>query len=275
MLLLGQRVWWLPARRPPPRVAPSRDEARLRDNAAMSEAAATPIPQRGRIWVVLALSLAIAGLAYGLVEISTRKAGREVVRIAGGSSAQEIFGGVPQAGDRLGSSDAPVSIQVFNDLQCSSCRADFLTTIPGLVERYARPGGAKLLMRHYSVAENPLELGFFGAEAAAQQGYGWQYTYLFFRNQGEAKRFGVDENLLASLAGSIEELDVPEWQRYLDSEGGSAGAISRKLEGYGELGRKLGIRTGQAMVVSGPRGTRTLQEGPSLAEVETAIAEVG
>jgi protein-disulfide isomerase len=242
---------------------------------AMSEAAATPIPQRGRVWVVLALSLAIAGLAYGLVEISTRKAGREVVRIAGGSSAQEVFGGVPQAGDRLGSADAPVSIQVFNDLQCASCRADFLTTIPRLVERYARPGGAKLLMRHYSVAENPLELGFFGAEAAARQGYGWQYTYLFFRNQGEAKRFGIDENFLASLAGSIEELDLPEWQRYLDREGGSTGAISRKLEGYDELGRKLGIRAGQAMVVSGPRGTRTLQEGPSLAEVETAIAEVG
>ena len=28
------------------------------------------------------------------------------------------------------------------------------------------------------------------------------------------------------------------------------------------------------MIVSGPNGTRTLQDGPSLAEVETAIAEV-
>ena len=240
----------------------------------MPEAAATPIPRRGRIWVVLALSLAVAGLAYGLVEISTRKAGREVVRIAGGSSAQEIFGGVPQAGDRLGSADAPVSIQVFNDLQCASCRADFLTTIPGLVEGYARPGGAKLLMRHYSVAENPLELGFFGAEAAARQGYGWQYTYLFFRNQGEARRFGVDEDFLASLAASIEELDVPEWQRYLDRESGSGGAIATTLEGYDKLGAGLGIRTGQAAIISGPRGTRTLQDGAGPAAIERAIETV-
>ena len=106
-----------------------------------------------------------------------------------------IFGGVPQEGDRLGSADAPVTIQVFNDMQCSSCREAFLSTIPKLAEKYARPGRGQLLCRHYSNSENPQELGFYGAEAAAEQGYGWQYIYLFFRNQDEAERFGVDRGL--------------------------------------------------------------------------------
>ncbi len=239
------------------------------------EAAATPIPRRGRAWVILALSLAVIALGYAIVEIATREPGREVVRVEGIDDAQRLFGGVPQEGDRLGSSDAPVTIQVFADLQCGSCREDFLGTIPTLAEDYARPGGVKLLLRHYSVAENPLELGFFGAEAAAQQGYGWQYTYLFFRNQGEARRFGIDEDFMASLAGAIGELDLPEWQRYLDQQGGSDGAISKRLEGYERLGTKLGIRTRPAMIVSGPAGTRTLQDGPSLAEVKRAIGEAG
>lgn len=242
--------------------------------AAVSEVAATPLPRRGRLWVILALGLALLALGYALVEISTRPAGRAVVEVEGIAASQELFGGVPQEGDRLGSSDAPVSIQVFNDLQCGNCREDFLETIPALAEGYARPGAVKLLMRHYSVAENPLELGFFGAEAAAQQGYGWQYTYLFFRNQAEAERFGVDDEFMASLAGSIGELDVPEWQEYLDEEGGSDGAIARTLEGYEDLGMRLGIRAGQAMIVSGPRGTRTLQDGPALAQVERAIEAV-
>ena len=245
-----------------------------RDNAAMSEAAATPLPRRGRLWVILALGLALTVLAYAVVELSTRKAGRDVVRVEGISAAQELFGGLPQEGDRLGPDDAPVSIQVFDDLQCGNCRADFLATIPALVEGYVRPGEAKLLMRHYSVAENPLELGFFGAEAAAQQGYGWQYTYLFFLNQAEAERFGVDNELMASLAGSIGELDVPEWQQYLDREDGSDGAITRTLEGYEDLGTKLGIRAGQAMIVTGPDGTRTLQDGPGLAQIGRAIERV-
>lgn len=249
-------------------------EAPTRDNAGVPEVAATPIPRRGRLWVILVLALALGALGYALVEISTRKAGRDFVQVEGISTAQELFGGVPQEGARLGSSDAPVSIQVFNDLQCGDCRADFLDTIPGLAEKYARPGSVKLLMRHYSVAENPLELGFFGAEAAAQQGYGWQYTYLFFLNQAEAERFGIDNDFMASLAGSIGELDVPEWQEYLDREGGSGGTIAKQLEVDEELGTKLGIRTGVAMIVSGPGGTRTLQDGPSLGQAERAIEAV-
>lgn len=251
-----------------------RPERRARDNAAVSEAAATPIPRRGRLRVILALGLVLGALGYAVVNISTREAGPDVVRVEGIADAQELFGGVPQEGDRLGSGDAPVAIQVFNDLQCGNCRADFLDTIPRLVEGYARPGTAKLLLRHYSVAENPLELGFFGAEAAARQGYGWQYTYLFFRNQSEAERFGVDDDFMASLAGSIGELNVPEWHEYLESQRGPGGEIATALEGYEDLGTRLGIRAGQAMIVSGPGGTRTLQDGPSLAQAERAIAAV-
>lgn len=247
---------------------------RPRDNAWVSEVAATPIPRRGRIWVLLGLVLALAALGYALVGISTKKAGRAPVRIDAISAAQATFGGIPQEGDRLGSSDAPVSIQVFADLQCGDCRGNFLATMPALAERYARPGDVKLLLRHYSVAENPLEQGFFGAEAAAQQGYGWQYTYLFFVNQDEAKRTEVDDDFVESLAGSIGELDVPEWRRYLDRASGSDGAITRQLEGYEELGTDLGIRTRMAAIVDGPRGVRPLQDGPGLGQIEGAIAAV-
>jgi protein-disulfide isomerase len=239
-----------------------------------AEVPSLSMPRKGRIWIILALGLALLALGYAVVSISTQKAGRDVVRLAGITEAQEIFGGVPQEGDRLGSSDAPVTIQVFNDLQCSNCRQDFLGTIPGLVDGYARPGDAKLLLRHYSVAENPLELGFFGAEAAAEQGYGWQYTYLFFRNQGEAERFGVDQDFLDSVAGGIEELNEPEWLSYLEENGGSDGPIAKRLEGYDELGSDLGIRTRQAAIVSGPGGTGTLQDGPTLAQIEAAIEAV-
>ena len=237
-------------------------------------AGTVPIPRRGRVWVIIALAVAVFALGYAIVNIATQKAGPAVVHLEGIGDAQEIFGGVPQEGDRLGSSDAPVTIQVFNDLQCSSCREDFLGTIPALVEGYARPGSVKLLYRHYSNSESPEELGFYGAEAAADQGYGWQYAYLFFRNQNEAKRFGIDQDYLDSVAGGIEELNEPEWLSYLEDEGGPDEAIQQRLQGYEELGRDLGIRTGQAAIVSGPHGTRTLQDGPSLAEIEAAIEAV-
>lgn len=240
----------------------------------MSEAAATPIPRRGRLWVVLLLGLALLALGYAIVDIATKEAGRQVVEVEGIASAQRIFGGIAQEGDRLGADDAPVSVQVFNDLQCGNCRDEFLTTIPALVEAHVRPGEAKLLMRHYSIARNPLELGFFGAEAAAEQGYGWQYTYLFFVNQDEGERFGVGDRFMGSLAGSVGEIELPEWRATMEREEDAEGTLAARLEGYEELGRELGIRTGQALIVSGPNGARTLQDGPTLVEAERAIEAV-
>jgi protein-disulfide isomerase len=239
-----------------------------------SEAASRPLPRRGRLWVIALLALALAAIAYAIVEMSTQEAGDPVVHLDGISDAQRLFGGIPQEGDRLGSDNAPVTIQVFNDLQCAGCRDDYLSTIPQLAEHYARPGDVKLLYRHYSNSISPEQLGFYGAEAAADQNYGWQYTYVFFRNQDEAERFGIDQDYLASVAGGTEELDIEEWEEDLEEEGLAGGEIAERLEAQEELGRELKIRKGQGMIVSGPRGTATLQEGPSLEEVEAAIEKV-
>jgi hypothetical protein len=241
----------------------------------MSEVAVKAIPRRGRLWVLAILAVGLFALGYAIVQISTQKADEDVVHIAGISEAQEIFGGIPQEGDRFGSSDAAVTIELFNDLQCSNCREAFLGAIPKLAERYARPGDVQLLYRHYSNSESPQEIGFYGAEAAAEQGYGWQYVYLFFRNQGEVERLGgVGEDFLASVAGGVEELNAPEWEKTMEEEVGADGPIARRLEGYEELGRDLGIRYGQAAIVTGPNGTRKIQDGAKLGQIERAIAEV-
>lgn len=240
----------------------------------VSEVAARPIPRRGRLWVLLGIAIVLGALLYLIVAIALLKPGDPTVDVAGINDSQRLFGGMPQEGDRLGSSNAPVTIQIFNDMQCAACREDFLSTIPTLAEEYARPGDVQLLYRHYSNSENVEQLGFFGSEAAAEQNYGWQYTYLFFRNQDEAERFGIDQDYLASVAGGVEELDPKEWEEDLEEKGLAGGAIAKRLESQEELGRELKIRAGQAMIVNGPGGTVTLQDGPSLAEVEAAIAEV-
>ena len=263
-----------------------------RDNGAVSEITTEPeqqpvqrpMPRRGRFWVVLILLLGAIALGYALVNIATQKPNKNVVHIAGVGEAQELFGGVPQEGARLGSEDAPVTVQVFADEQSSKCREGFLATIPGLTEKYARPGGAKFLYRHYSNSENEIEYGSYGAEAAAEQGYGWQYIYLFFTNQKEADRFGVTEaenrrsglreNFLDSVAGGVEELNDPEWEEALEKGKETNSAMSKSLQAQEELGSKLGIRYGQAMVIEGPHGNETLQENASLAEIEAAIAKV-
>lgn len=242
--------------------------------AEMPDPSAKAVPRRGRLLIVAAFAVFLFGLCYLVVEVATQEPGAEVVELQGVNDAQRIFGGVPQEGERVGSSNAPVTIQVFNDLQCADCREDFLTTIPTLVEDYARPGDAKLLWRHYSNSESIYQLGFYGAEAAAELGYGWNYVYLFFRNQGEARSFGVDQDFLDTIATGIEQMDFAEWKRGLEEKGGPEGPITGRLDADEELARGLGIRARQAVIVSGPGGSATLQDAPSLARIERAIARV-
>ncbi|HEY8638900.1 MAG TPA: thioredoxin domain-containing protein, partial [Solirubrobacterales bacterium] len=162
-------------------------------------------------------------------------------------------------------------IQLFDDLQCSSCRDQFLSTIPTLVESYVRPGDVRMEYRHYSFSPSTEELGFFGAEAAADQDYAWPYVYLFFRNQDEAKRVGVSEDFLTAIAGAIPELDVPQWRDYLAND---TNQIKNRLAGYEKLATDLNIRAQPAAIVNGPNGTRTLQDSPTLSQITSAIGAV-
>ena len=50
--------------------------------------------------------------------------------------------------------------------------------------------------------------------------------------------------------------------------------MEQSLESQEELGEQLGIRTGQALILSGPNGSETLQDSPSLSDIEAAIAKV-
>jgi protein-disulfide isomerase len=232
-------------------------------------------PRRGRWWVLAVLALGAAALFATIVELSTEEGGDPKVEVSGVNDAQRIFGGLRQEGDRLGEPDAPVAIQVFTDVQCGNCAGHFLETIPPLVEGPVRDGRVKMLYRHYGFGPRPVEQGFIAAEAAGEQGYQWPYVYLFFASLGETERLGsVSADFLGSLAASIGELDVPEWERDIAEKGGPDGAITRRLESQDEVARGLGLRARPSVIVTGPRGTVTLQDFPQLDQIEAAIDDV-
>jgi protein-disulfide isomerase len=230
--------------------------------------------RRGR-WAVLAL-LVLGGVALlvAVVELSTQEGGPPKVELGGVNEAQRIFGGLRQDGDRLGDPDAPVSIQVFNDVQCDNCAEQFLATVPPLVDELVRSDRAQLLYRHYGFGPNPVELGFVAAEAAAEQGYGWQYVYLFFANQAEAERVGIGTDFLEAIAASIGDLDLEEWSVDFERGREPGSAITEKLVRRDEVARDLGLRAAPSAIVTGPKGTDVLQDFPGLEEIRAAVERV-
>ena len=231
---------------------------------------------RGR-WFVIAILLAGAILlTVAIVDLSTREGGPPQVEVSGKSEAQALFGGLPQAGDRLGEGEAPVSIQIFDDVACADCREQFLDTVPGLVEQVVRDGEAKLLYRHYSFSPRTVQTGFLAAEAAAEQDYLWQYVYLFFSSQDEAERVGEQgfSEFLEALAGSIDELEPEQWERDFEENAGPDGEYTERVEQQDEIAHDLGLRAEPSAIVSGPNGTEVLQDSPSLDEILAAVEEV-
>jgi protein-disulfide isomerase len=221
------------------------------------------------------LGLAVLVLLIAITELSTEAGGPPKLELEGVNDAQRIFGGLRQEGDRLGDPEAPVSIQVFNDVHRELGAEQFLATVPPLVDDLVRGGEVQLLYRHYGFGPRAVEQGFIASKAAAAQGYQWQYVYLFFRNQREARRVGgATGDFLESLAASIGDLDVTEWKQRFAEQGGPEGEIAAEIEAQDEVARDLGLRAEPAAIVSGPAGTETLQDTPSLARIEAAIARV-
>lgn len=228
----------------------------------------------GRFWIILALALAVTGMLIGLVGISTQKPGQDFKDVIGAGDSQRIFGGVRQLDDRLGSADAPVQVQYFVDAQSSTYADQFLNTIPPTVSTDVRDGNVQLLYRNRSLTQNATELSFYGIEAAANQGYGWQFAYLMVRNQGEAEKHRLTEDFLETLASAIPHLELPEWKADFDEGIDPDSEMTADLQAQDELAIGLEIRDEPAFVVAGPGGTQVLQDAPDLDRLQLAIDEV-
>ena len=193
--------------------------------------------------------------------------GRAQIDDAG--EVRKLVGGLPQLDSRLGEDDAQVTVEVFNDMQCTDCAGWQREVIEPLIADEAREGEMKLLYRHWSMTERPSGLASYGAVAAGLQGQQWQFIELFFRNQEEAQRFGVTQEVLDEIAKGVLNLNIEQWQRDFEEP-----EIGETLEQDDLLAVQRRIPSEPAVVVTGPGGSRELVETPTLAQVREAIAEV-
>jgi len=211
------------------------------------------------------LGLAAVLLIYGIVSIAVGQGGPQRFVLRGGNAVQELYGGVRQDGTRLGSPDAPVTIAVFNDLQCAPCRRYQLHVVDPLIGEYARGSTAQLEFHNFSLGPTDTTLGAYAATAAGVQDREWQYIDLFFRNQGEAAP-RVTSQFLNDIANAIPDLDTAQW----DDDRGSA-KVKAIVASDAKLATSYRLPAQPGIVVSGPCGSRTLDESPSKEQVDGAV----
>jgi protein-disulfide isomerase len=225
-----------------------------------------------RRWVpLLVLGLIGAAILAAIVSISVGEKG-PAPPVEGSEAAQRLYGGIEQQGDSLGSPDAPVTISIFNDLQCTDCADYHLGTVPELVERLVRPGEARLEFRHFSIGPRQTTAAALAATAAGEQGAEWQYAHLVFLNVDDVRVGGVTPRFLRRVAAAVPgpQFDEERWSDDLESP-----QVEARVQSDAELATELRLPAMPAVVVDGPGGTRELDEAPSLARIEAAVEEVG
>jgi protein-disulfide isomerase len=212
-----------------------------------------------------------AALLGAIISISVGSGGPKVIKIEGGNEVQQLLGGVEQEGPYLGPPDAPVTIGVFTDLQCSTCDDYQRETIDPLISEYARPGDARLQFHNYSLGEAEVTQAAYAATAAAEQDREWHFAELFFRNQDNAPGGTVTEEFLDDIGLSISDFDLGTWHEDITSP-----EIKQRVDADQRLAAEYGLRVeGPSIVVDGPGGTEVLQDAPSKPEVDAAVERVG
>jgi Thioredoxin len=226
-------------------------------------------PRRGRprIVGVAALALCLGAIGFAIVSISVGTGDTDQIEITGAQQVQSTLGGLQQDGPRLGS-PAPVSVQVFNDMQCDPCSEWNREVILPLIRGPVRDGELELVFHHFPMTQSGFFLGAYGAVAAAKQDYEWQFIELFFANQEKAAEVGADQDFLNNIARGIINLNVEQWQRDIDEED-----VERTLLDDEELAAGR-FPAEPAVVVVGPNGSEELIQSPTLAQVEEAISRV-
>jgi len=222
-------------------------------------------------WVPrVGLGLLAAVVLGAIVSLSVGEGGPKGPTITGSGDVQELLGGVRQDGRRLGNPDAPVSVSVFNDLQCTPCADYEIQIIDPLVAKYARGDSVQFEFRHLSFGGAETTLAAEAAIAAGEQSREWQYIDLFFRNQESVRSSRVTDSFLTDIANALPELEVSQWQDDRD-----APAVAADAQADATLADSLHLPfDAPSVVVAGPGGQRQLSESPQVAEIETAITDV-
>jgi protein-disulfide isomerase len=206
-------------------------------------------PHEGRstrkltLWIVLALTaIALGGTAGILITRHTSDAAARQqaldMRIRGEVST--LLAGIPQEGDTLGRPTAPVTLQVFGDLECLTAKRWVLHLLPAIINEFVRPGIIKIQYRSLKTDTHNAAV-FISQQAAAlaagEQDKTWTFVETFYHEQGKEYTPYVTERYLDGIASQVSGLKLARWH-----DERAAGNLSAQVVSDDHAARSFGMR---------------------------------
>jgi protein-disulfide isomerase len=248
---------------------------------AEERAAAERARRERRLRMIGGAVLGAVAIVAVLIAVSSGGGGASATGLQKGKAAnktatavQTLLAGIPQSGARLGNPSAPVTMTYYGDLECPICQ-DFTLNggFPQLVAHEVRSGKVQVIYRAFETAtQDPtvFKTQQVAALAAGQQQKFWDFTELFYHEQGPEGTGYVTGGYLSGLAQQITGLSLSKWQSAQNDA-----ALANQVATDGQMGTAAGVSGTPTLVFQGPKGkTSPSSSVPSYAQLQQAIKQV-
>lgn len=249
------------------------ERERLRaERQAVESQQAGALARKRRLQYLIIGGFAAAVVIIALIVISQsggdNGGGGSPTNVRGAAQVDAELQGIPQSGQVLGDSNAPVTVVEFGDPQCPVCAAFAEQIAPELISSEVKGGSAKYEFQPYLIIGPESKPAMEAALAAGEQGRFWNYLQLFYRNQGGENSGYVTDSFLTSIAQAAGVPDIDKWNQSRNS-----GRWDSVLSNGTTQAESLGFNGTPSILVQGPNGQKALS-GFQLSEIRSAIQQV-
>jgi protein-disulfide isomerase len=212
--------------------------------------------------------LALVAVAVAVVLSAGQTGGGDASNIGEARAVNGLLAGIPQKGLVLGQPSAKVTLLEFGDLQCPFCKGFSEDVLPQVIGGQVRRGEAKLAFNNYTIIGAQSTPAGAAAIAAGEQGRGWNFVELFYRNQGPENSGYVTDAFLEAVAKAAGVANIAKW----NSERKSKRVLS-EVAATTAKAEQLGFTGTPSFAVEGPRtaGVEALGTPGSAGDLESAI----
>ena len=251
-----------------------RDRERRREERLREESQVESRDRRSRLLQMGAgaVFLVIVAVVVLIVVSSSGSGSGGDTKLEEVGAVDSLLSGIPQQGSTLGDPKAPVELIEFGDLQCPVCKAYSEELLPPLIEGQVKQGQAKVSFRNFTIIGPQSVPAGAAALAAGEQGRGWNYLELFYRNQGTENSGYADDEFLTAVAEAAGVTDIAAWNK---ARAGTK--ITGEVKKTTEEAERLGFTGTPSFAIRGPntKGMELLGTPTSLGEFESAIEAAG
>ena len=250
-----------------------RERLRAQRQAAESQDA-SQLARKRRIQYLALAAFAAVAVIVALIVISQSggsSSSSPPADVTGAAQVDTELNGIPQTGQVLGDSAAPVTVIEYGDPQCSSCKFFSENVAPQLISAEVRPGKVKYEFRPFLIIGPDSKPAMKAALAAGEQNRLWQFLQLFYINQGGENSGYVTDSFLTGIARGAGVPNINKWNT--DRNDSKWDAIIQQGSSQAD---SFGFTGTPSILVQGPNGQKAIGGGtiPTFAQIQSAIQQV-